>query len=150
MPASKMLQSPRSFNSHISPHKLIPMQSSAKTVAGYLKELPDESGKALTKLRTLIRKIAPDAAESMEHGLPCYELNGMICAFASQKQNLALYVCNTALVAQFKPRLGKVSCGKSCIRFKSLDDLRMDAVADLLRASVEQARAKANPNDAGH
>ena len=47
------------------------MQSSAKTVAAYLKELPDdEVRRALTKLRTLIRKTIPDAVESMQYGMP--------------------------------------------------------------------------------
>jgi uncharacterized protein YdhG (YjbR/CyaY superfamily) len=118
------------------------MQSDAKTVVAYLKGLPDENRKALRKLRTLIRKIAPDATESMQHGMPSYDLNGTICAFALQKQNLALYVCDTPLVERFKPRLGTVNCGKSCIRFKRLEDLQMDAVAELLRASVERARTK--------
>ena len=119
------------------------MQSSAKTVAVYLKELPDdEVRRALTKLRTLIRKTIPDAVESMQYGMPAYDLNGLLCAFASQKQNLALYVCDPPLVAQFKPKIGKVNCGKGCIRFKCIDHLKLDGVEELLKAAAEKARAR--------
>lgn len=118
------------------------MQSSAATVAAYLKEVPDDRRAALTKLRAFIRKIAPDATESMQFGMPTYDLNGLFCAFASQKQNLALYVGGAAGLEQFKPRLGKVNCGKSCIRFKKLDDIKLDVVEELLKASANKARAR--------
>ena len=111
------------------------MTSDAKTVAAYLKELPDDARKALAKLRTLIRKVAPEAKESMKYGMPGYELNGDFCGFARQKNNLALYICcDVPLVEKFKKRLGKVNCGKSCIRFKELDDLDMMVVEELLTA----------------
>jgi uncharacterized protein YdhG (YjbR/CyaY superfamily) len=117
------------------------MQSSAGSVAVYLKEVPDDRRPALTKLRGLIRKIAPDATESMEYGMPVYHLNGMLCAFASQKQNLALYV-GSEFLEQFKPRLGKIKCGKGCIRFKKLEDLKLDVVEELLKANAAKARGR--------
>src|SRR5438552_402423 len=103
------------------------MQSDAKTVPAYLKSLDEASRKALAKLRALIRKAAPDAKESMQYRMPTYDLNGAYAAFASQMNNLALYVCDVALVEQYKTRIGKVNCGKSCIRFKKLDDFNLEA-----------------------
>ena len=118
------------------------MHSDAPTVAAYLKSLPDDSRQALAKLRTLIRKCASGADEKMQHGMPCYELNGLLCAFAAQKNNLALYVCEPELVAKFKSRLGKVSVGKGCIRFRKIDDLSLAAVEELLRAAVKKRQAR--------
>jgi hypothetical protein len=42
------------------------MQSKATTVAEYLKELPEDRRIALSKLRALVKKAAPDALESMQ------------------------------------------------------------------------------------
>ena len=74
------------------------MQSKAKSVNEYLAELPAERRAALTKLRGLIRKIAPGAKESMQYGMPAFEQDGLACALASQKNYMSLY-------------LGSVYCG---------------------------------------
>jgi Domain of unknown function (DU1801) len=46
---------------------------------------------------------------------------------ASNKQHISIYVCAVNekgyLAEQYADRLGKCSCGKSCIRFKNFDDL---------------------------
>src|SRR3954452_17643698 len=64
-----------------------------------------------------------------------------LIALAAQKRHLSLYVCavvDGAYLAEARAaRLGKVSCGKSCIRFTALD--RVDA--DELRAVVRDAVA---------
>lgn len=109
------------------------MQSEAATVPAYLRELPADRRAALAALRELIKAAAPGVTEVMAHGMPVYELGGsMLFALASQKNYLALYVTETALVERFKPRLGKLSVGKSCIRFKALGDLNLDATRGLL------------------
>ena len=118
------------------------MTSDLKTVPEYLKTLPDDIRKSLTKLRALICKIAPDAKESMQYGMPTYDLNGMWCAFNSQKNYLALYAGCTPIVEQFKKNLGKVNCGKSCIRFKKLEDLDLGVVEEMLTATADEARTK--------
>ena len=55
----------------------------------------------------------------------------------AQKNHLALYVCatdadGTYIAELYADRLGKVSIGKSCIRFKKLDDLNLDVVQEML------------------
>jgi len=118
------------------------MQSKATTVAAYLKALPDGRRKALSKLRSLIRKVAPGVKETMEYGMPFYDLKGPLFALGAQKHHLALYICETDLVAAYRPRLGKLSVGKSCIRFKRLDQLPLDVIEELLRDTVQERRWK--------
>lgn len=118
------------------------MQSDAKTVPAYLKAVPEaDRRKALTTLRGMIRKAAPEATETMQYGMPTYDLNGFLFALAAQKNYLALYVTEHAVVEQFKPRLGKVNCGKSCIRFARLDAIDVGAVGELLTAAAAARRA---------
>ena len=87
------------------------MKSKAGTVSEYLAELPPDRRKALTQLRALVRKIAPDAVETMEYGMPAYTLGGLLCALASQKNYMALYCCETEVVEAHRKRLGKLNCG---------------------------------------
>ena len=59
-----------------------------------------------------------------------------LVALAAQKRHLSLYVSVVVdgeyLAEAWADRLGKVSCGKSCIRFTKVDKLNLDALAELL------------------
>lgn len=110
------------------------MQSKAATVAAYLAELEPTARQALTVLRRRIRAAAPEADERMAHGMATYSTGDtLLFALAAQKQYLALYVCHPAAVARHGKSLGATSIGKSCIRFKRLDQLDLKAVEALLR-----------------
>ena len=117
------------------------MTSSATTVPEYLAELPPDRQSALKKVRSVIRKAVPQARESMQHGMPAYELNGMVCALASQKNYMALYVCEPEIVDAHRGALGKLNCGKGCIRFRKVEELPLEAISDILR----EACAKRQP-----
>jgi uncharacterized protein YdhG (YjbR/CyaY superfamily) len=114
------------------------MQSSATTVAEYLAELPSDRQAALKKVRSVIKKAMPRAKESMQHGMAAYELNGLLCALASQKNYMALYVCEPEIVDAHREALGKLNCGKGCIRFRTLEELPLDVISDILK----EAQAK--------
>ena len=64
-----------------------------------------------------------------------------VIALASQKNYISLYVCailnGKYLAEDYKDRLGKVCVGKSCIRFKRLDDLNIEVLKKLI---VEAAK----------
>lgn len=114
------------------------MKSAAQTVSDYFDELPAERKAALGKLRRLIKRIAPTAAESMQHGMAAYELNGLLCALASQKNHMALYVCEVDVVEKHRASLSKIDCGKGCIRFRALEELPLDAIATILSEAHEK------------
>lgn len=107
-------------------------------MAEYLSELPADRRAALAKLRRLIRTVAPEAKETMQYGMPAYELDGLLCGLASQKNYMAFYLCDTATVKAHREQLRKLNCGKSCIRFRKLEDLPLDVI----RAILRDARAK--------
>ena len=71
-----------------------------------------------------------------------------LIALAAQKRHLSLYVCAVVdgrYIAEARAEgLGKVSCGKSCIRFPSLDAVDEDALRALLRDAVAATRAGDN------
>ena len=63
-----------------------------------------------------------------------------LIALAAQKRHLSLYVCAVVdgqyLAESRAAQLGKVSCGKSCVRFTSLDRVDTVALDQLVRDAV--------------
>ena len=74
-------------------------------------------------------------------------------ALAAQKRHLSLYVCavvdGSYLAEARADRLGTVSCGKSCIRFTSLDKVDADELRALVQDAVAATAAGDNAYSAG-
>lgn len=68
-----------------------------------------------------------------------------VLGLVPQKRHLALYACVVVdgqyLAEKYAERLGRVSCGKSCIRFTRFDNVDPDGIAALLREVNERYRA---------
>ena len=131
------------------------MRSSADTPEAYLAELPDARRQALSHLRALILENLPGGyVEAMNWGMIAYEVplstapktyNGqplMLAALASQKKHMALYLCGLNCIAGIKDRFEqryrdkglKLEMGAACLRFRTLAELDLDAVAEVIRA----------------
>ncbi len=72
-----------------------------------------------------------------------------IVAIAPQKNYMSLYICavtNGKYMAEiYQDKLGKVSCGKSCIRFKKIEDLNTDTVKEILLELERRMKHDKNP-----
>ena len=64
-----------------------------------------------------------------------------VIALASQKNYMSLYVCaldgKQYLAEKYKKELGKVSVGKSCIRFKKLEDLNLKTLEKVIKLAAK-------------
>ena len=132
------------------------MQSSAKTVNEYLNELPEERKEAFLKLRNSILNNLPKGfEEQMSYGMLGYVVphsiypDGYHCSpklplpfmnIASQKNFITLYhmgiYANPELLEWFtneypKQCSHKLDMGKGCIRFKKMDQIPFDLIAEL-------------------
>lgn len=129
------------------------MQSDATTVDEYLTELGDDRREAVGAVRQVILNNLPDGYEEiMQYGMISYVVpldvladtyNGqplMYIALASQKQYMSLYLTNVygdeSVEKWFKERYlatgKKLNMGKSCVRFRKLDDLPLELVAEVV------------------
>lgn len=125
-----------------------------------------KSGEREPDLRTIdqvIRRAAPDlepvlfqgmgGGAALGYGLMDYQTKSMkvptkwpLIALANQKHHMSLYICAVDTDGQYfaekyAERLGKVDCGKSCIRFKKADDLDMTVLEDILSEIASRVRA---------
>jgi uncharacterized protein YdhG (YjbR/CyaY superfamily) len=109
-----------------------------KDVDSYLQNLEAERRTALEALRILVMELAPGAVETMRYRMPTYEYTGTtLGAFASQKHTMSLYL-DPALVARHRTQLAGPSLGKSCIRFKRLEQLPWDTIRHMLQEAVQE------------
>ena len=116
------------------------MQSSAKTVPAYLKEVPAARKAALKQLRDLCRATLTGFKESMEYGGPCYSRDGTVeVGFMSQKHFIGLYILRTDVMRSHRYMLNipGVTLGKGAIRYSKPEHIDFNVVEKLLRATVE-------------
>ncbi|HEX8568484.1 MAG TPA: DUF1801 domain-containing protein [Caulobacteraceae bacterium] len=109
-------------------------QSKAKDVDGYIAEASPERRPHLERLRDLCRSKLTGFREMMAYGMPAYqrgdEPGGV--AFANQKQYVAVYITNMAVVARNAEALKGHDMGKSCLRFKNPAKIDWPLVEQLL------------------
>ena len=110
----------------------------SETVDEYLAGLEPERREALTTLRSLILEVVPETAETMKYRMPTYEYSGgVLCAFASQKHYMSLYM-DVELVDQHRQELAGLDVGKSCIRFRKLEKLPLDTARQILVETIQK------------
>ena len=115
------------------------MISQATTVDGFLAALSPEERAVFAKIRTLLKKCHPRVEESMKYRMPTYLAGeNMIGAFNKQKNYLCLYV-NPAAVDPYRKELGRLDCGKSCLRFRKPADLPLAVAAKIIKAAGKLA-----------
>ncbi len=108
-------------------------------VDAYMQNLESERQAALALIRSLILQTVPGVKETMRYRMPTYELDEVVCSFASQKHYMSLYM-DVELVEQQSDALKRLDVGKSCIRFKRIEELPLDTVQQILIESVEKQK----------
>ena len=134
------------------------MQSKSTTVKGYLAEIPKERAESFNKLRdTILKNLPKGYEEQMTYGMVGYVVPhklfpaGYHCdptlplsfvSIASQKNFIALYhmgiYFDSNLLKWFvdeypKHCKSKLDMGKSCIRFKKMEDIPYKLIGELMK-----------------
>lgn len=132
------------------------MQSKATSVEQYLAELPEERRAVISTIRRVILDSLPEGyAEGMQYGMIGYFVPHAIypagyrcdprqplpfAGLAAQKNNCSLYLMcvygSEALARRFRERWEatgkKLDMGKSCVRFKRVEDVPLEVVAEVI------------------
>ena len=131
------------------------MQSDSKTIEEYIATLPDERQQAIRKVRKLILQNLPDGYEEvMNWGMITYQVPLevypdsynkkplMYAALANQKNHMAVYLTgiymdeklNQEFEDSYKKTGKRYDVGKSCVRFRKLDDLPLPLIGESIKA----------------
>ena len=113
------------------------MQSTAPTVDVYILGVPENRRAAIERLRKLCLKHLNGFEESMVYGMPGYSRDGTVEAgFASQKNNIALYILRTDVLNVHRDSFPKSNIGKGCIRYRNPAKIDFDQVEEMLEATA--------------
>jgi hypothetical protein len=125
----------------------------AKTREEYFVSLPADRKELVLFLDKFIRAAAPKlkpnfAYNMLGYGLFPYKsykkemLEWPVISLANQKNYISIYVCaihNGKYVAEtYKKDLGNVSVGKSCIRFKKIEDINLPVLKKVIQAAAKK------------
>jgi uncharacterized protein YdhG (YjbR/CyaY superfamily) len=105
----------------------------------YFDQLEPGRKDALETLRGLIFEVDPEIKETMRYKMPTYELDEVVVAMASQKHYISVYL-DVDLVEKHKSELSHLNCGKSCVRFKAIDELPLDTVKVILQETLKKQK----------
>ena len=102
------------------------MRIDARTPEDYFAQLTPDRREQLSQVRALIKRVWPKIREDVQYGMPTYHLDGStFCALASQKSFMAIYIMPYDLLNAFKLELVPHDTGRSCIRFRKLDEAKL-------------------------
>jgi len=112
------------------------------TVDEYIDSLPNRTRGELTKLRNLVKEIAPDTVESMSYGMPGYKLhNKPLVYFAGWKDHIGFYPTPNGM-EKFDKELVPYKTGKGTAQFLIDKPLPLDLITKIVKFRVEQAKNK--------
>ena len=124
-----------------------------KQVDEYITSLPEPRRSQVAQLDGFIRAVVPELEVKMWGQMIGYgsyhykydtgtEGDWFVVGLAGRKQYVSIYVLGTKdgeyLAESAQDRLPKADIGKSCIRVKSVDDLDLDVLRELILESREQ------------
>lgn len=133
------------------------LKSHAQTPTEYLNSIDEPRRRDIKKLHNFIRKTVPNLKPHMKFGMLGYgtfhykypsgrEGDWMVIGLANQKHYISLYSCMSDgkqyLPEKHKKNLPKANIGKSCIRFKKLEDIDLGVIKQLLEETDQIAQKK--------
>ena len=119
----------------------------AGSVDEYIAEAPEAVRARLAELRTLIRRTAPGAVESISYGMPFYDYHGRLVYFAAQRTFVGLYI-PPPIIADHAKELAGYTTTKSAIHLPNGEKLLAGLITKLIKARMrhninqEKLRAK--------
>lgn len=124
----------------------------AKDIDSYFAAVPDDRKEAFTFVDQLIKDNAPTLTPYFATNMLGYgQFNYLdskkksqtwpVIALANQKNYISLYVCAVQdgeyLAEKYVDELGNVSIGRSCIRFKKLEDINVEGFKKVIAAAAK-------------
>lgn len=107
-------------------------------VENYISNFPPEVQEILTRLRNMIKTLAPEAIESISYGMPGYKLNRKpLVYFAGYKTHIGLYATPTGH-AKFAEELSNYKQGKGSVQFSLSQPIPYDLIQRIITFRITE------------
>ena len=115
-----------------------------KTVEEYIKVAPEVGQEKLKEMRSILKKVAPNANEGLKWGKPVFESKTILFAYSTHKSHLSFIPTGPAL-KPFEKELSDYTVKKDSIQFmydKPLPKELIRKIAEYRTQDVEERDAK--------
>jgi len=118
------------------------MKTKIESVDEYISTFPKNVREILEKIRSLIKKKAPDVVEGMSYGLPDYKTHGKpLVYFAGYDKHIGFYATPTGH-REFSEELSKFKQGKGSVQFPLGKPIPYDLITRIVEFRVEENSIK--------
>lgn len=109
-----------------------------QTIDDYIALFPSNVQKLLTQMRLLISKVTPEAAETINYGIPTFKLNGRnLVHFGAFKKHIGFYPGSDAM-EHFDKDLAKYKRAKGSVQFPFEEKIPVELVKKIVTYRVGQ------------
>ncbi len=111
----------------------------AASIDEYLAAVPEPGRTTLSRLRTTLRELLPDAEEAISYGAPAFKVNGKaVAGFTASKGHLTYLPHSGSVLGTMAERLEGYSYGKGSLKFPLDQSLPDDLVKALVAARLAE------------
>jgi uncharacterized protein YdhG (YjbR/CyaY superfamily) len=103
----------------------------------YIADFPDGVQEVLQKVRTTIKKAAPQAEETISYKIPTFKLMGNLVHFAGYKSHIGFYPTSTG-ITQFKKELSAYEGAKGSVRFPLDRPMPLSLISKIVKFRVNE------------
>lgn len=110
---------------------------SHKNIDDYIASFPPDIQAILEKIRTTVRKAAPDAEESITYRIPTFALKGNLVHFGAFKKHIGFYPTPSG-IEKFKDELAVYEHAKGSVKFPLDQPIPYNLIAKIVKFRVKE------------
>ena len=115
---------------------------------GYIAGFPEQIRNKLKEMRTILRKAAPGAEETINYGVPTFKLNGNLVHFGGFKNHIGFYPAPSGIEA-FKKELSVYEGAKGSVKFPVDKPLPASLITKIVKFRVKENLGKTKQKSKG-
>jgi uncharacterized protein YdhG (YjbR/CyaY superfamily) len=116
--------------------------AAAKNVLAYIRNLPKETQPVIKELRSIIKKLAPNAEEGISYGIPVFKLNGkMFIYIAGYKNHTSIYPAPRRN-PEFVEVLSQYKGGKGTVQFPIEKPLPLGLIKKIVKFRIRENKER--------
>ena len=119
------------------------MKGKHATIDQYLAGVSPDKRAALEKLRRTIKAAAPKAEECISYQIPAFRFEDrLLVGFCAAAKHCSFFPMSSSMIAEHADELKRYNTSKGTIRFQPEKPLPADLIRKIVKARIEENRAR--------
>ena len=113
-------------------------RTAIKNMDQYIAGFPEDVQEILEKIRMTVRKVAPDAEETIKYGMPTFTLKGNLVYFGAFKKHIGFYPPISTGSAEFRKELSVYEGEKRSLKFPLEKPIPYSLIEEIVNLKVKE------------